>query len=290
VSLEAVVSRAVEMNRPLIDARRLELEVGADPTLRVHGDQTRLVQVLGNLLNNAAKFSPEGGIVRLSVERHSDAAVVRVRDDGVGLPDDMRERIFEPFVQLERSHRRSGGLGVGLALVRRLVEMHGGAIEARSDGPGTGTEMVVRLPLSSASAVEPSDSRPAPDREIPRRRILVVDDNQDAADTIALSLSSRGHDVQVAYDGTDALARAASFEPDTVLLDLGMPGLDGYTVAGEMRRQPWGRRTYLIALTGWGQLVDRQRTTAAGFDRHLVKPVGDAELVQALGSRRGAQV
>jgi signal transduction histidine kinase/ActR/RegA family two-component response regulator len=290
VDLAAVVARAVETNRPLIDARRHELTVGlpAEP-LRVEGDPVRLTQVVGNLLNNAAKYTEEGGRIWLTAERDGAEAVLRVRDTGVGIPAEMLASIFELFTQVDRTLDRSqGGLGIGLTLVRRLVEMHGGRVQASSDGPGQGSEFVVRLPALvggrrpalAANGVVSSLARFGP------ARVLVVDDNRDAADSLALLLRMAGHAVDVCHDGPAAVAAAAANRPQLVLLDIGLPGMDGYAVARQLRRLPELADTLLVALTGYGQAEDVRRSHEAGFDHHLVKPADPEALVGLFAALR----
>jgi signal transduction histidine kinase len=288
VLIDAVIARAVETARPLIDSRRHELTLELpEELLSVDGDQTRLVQIVGNILHNAAKFMEPGGRIALSVVREDSSAVITVRDKGMGIPADLVPRIFDLFSQVHhKSGGQHGGLGIGLALVRRLVEMHGGSVSAASAGPGHGTEFVVRLPLlavQSTSLAPPSgeSKRPPP---VSPRRILVADDNVDAAEALALQLQFAGHDVRTANDGMQALEIAESFVPHVVLLDLGMPRMDGYETARRIRRLLWGKSATLVALTGWGQAEDRQRTSAAGFDAHLVKPVTEFELFHAIAS------
>jgi signal transduction histidine kinase len=296
VDLAEVVARAVETSRPLIDSRRHELTIELpDQSLSVFGDLTRLSQVLGNLLNNAAKYTDAQGRIQLRVEADGGEAVIRVRDNGIGISRDMLSRVFDLFAQADRSlERASGGLGIGLALVRRLVEMHGGSVSAHSGGVGHGTEMVIRLPIAAGDRALPSRPHeterptPAPTGEpraapaTPSHRILIVDDNRDAADSMALLVETAGHSARTAYDGHQALDLASAFAPDVLLLDLGVPGLNGFEIARRIRRQPWGRRVALIAVTGWGQEHDRRRTAEAGFDAHLIKPVGTADLLSAL--------
>jgi CheY-like chemotaxis protein len=277
VSLGAVLANAVESSRPLIEAAGHDLAVALPPEPAVvEADPTRLAQAFLNLLNNAAKYTPPGGRIRLTADVQGGEAVVRVRDTGVGIPAAMLPHIFELFTQVDRSLERSqGGLGVGLTLVRRLVEMHGGSVEARSEGPGQGSEFVVRLPVIE---MPPAPPPPPPQggeqaAATARLRILVVDDNRDAVESLGLLLQVRGHEVRAAHDGVAGLEAAASFRPDVALLDLGMPRLNGYDLARRLRGQAWGRGLVLIALTGWGQEDDRRRTREAGFDHHLVKPV-----------------
>jgi two-component sensor histidine kinase len=240
VSLAGVVTRAVESVRPLIDARRHELTFTLSPqSLFVNADATRLAQVVGNLLTNAAKSTPEGGHIGLTVQREGDAAVIRVRDNGVGIPREMLASVFELFTQVGRSVAHSErGLGVGLTLVKNLVELHCGTVEAHSEGPGHGSEFIVRLPaLQAPRAAGEEDAGPAGDRLPPRRRVLVVDDNTDAAETLALLLRIERHDVRTPHDGPTALRLAEAFRPEVVLLDIGMPRMDGYEVARRLRAQ-----------------------------------------------------
>ncbi len=283
--LASVVSAAVEHTRPAVEARRHRLTVELPPeSLWLEGDRTRLAQVLGNLLTNAAKYSEDGGNITLTASREGGEAVVRVRDRGVGIPADLLPHVFELFTQGQPTLARSeGGLGVGLTVVRSLVEMHGGRVEAHSDGPGMGSEFVVRLPLPAAEErpAAPAKGAAAP---APARRVLVVDDNRDAADSLALLLRTYGHDVTVAYDGLEGVAAALEFRPDVALLDLGLPGLSGYEVAQRLRREPELGKMLLAAVTGYGQDEDRRRTREAGFDIHLVKPA-DLDVIQALLAR-----
>ena len=293
VLIDAVVARAVETARPLIDARRHELTLDLpEDLLSVEGDPTRLVQIIGNILHNAAKFMEPGGRIVLSVAREDSYAVIKVKDAGMGIPSDLVPKIFDLFSQVhQKSESAHGGLGIGLALVRRLVEMHGGAVSASSQGRGHGTELVVRLPLLGVTAtpfgVPTVESKRPP--VVGPRRILVADDNNDAVEALALQLQLAGHDVRTANDGMEALEVAETFAPQVVLLDLGMPRMDGYETARQIRRRSWGRGATLVALTGWGQQQDRQRTSAAGFDAHLVKPVTEYDLFHAIASARAAQ-
>jgi signal transduction histidine kinase len=290
VLIDAVVARAVETARPLIDSRRHELSLELpEELLTVEGDATRLVQIVGNVLHNAAKFMEPGGRITLGVAREDSYAVIRVKDAGMGIPAELVAKIFDLFSQVhQKSESTHGGLGIGLALVRRLVEMHGGVVSATSQGPGHGTEVVVRLPLlgvqSTHVVVQSGDAKKPP--SVSPRRILVADDNNDAVEALALQLQLAGHDVRTANDGMEALEVAESFAPQVVLLDLGMPRMDGYETARQIRRKWWGRSATLVALTGWGQQQDRQRTTDAGFDAHLVKPVTEFDLFQAIASAR----
>jgi PAS domain S-box-containing protein len=287
LSVPALVGAAVESSRPAIDARRHTLAVSlpAEP-VRVEGDLARLTQVVVNLLNNAAKYTPEGGRLALSVEADRDTVLLRVRDDGLGIPAEMLPRVFDLFTQVEGTLDQSaGGLGIGLTLVQRIVALHGGEVSAHSDGPGTGSEFRVRLPrLAPPPAADAAPGRGAGPAAAAaskanghgatgRLRILVVDDTPDAADTLARILRALGHEVRTAYDGHAALAAAGGQRPEVVLLDLGLPGLDGFEVARRLRAVPELAGTRLVALTGYGGAADRERTREAGFDAHLVKPV-----------------
>ena len=286
LDLRPIVAQAVEAVQPLYTARHHELaiDVSTEP-LPIWGDGARLTQIISNLLNNAARFTAEGGHVALTARREGTRVVLSVKDDGIGIPPDMRERVFEMFTQIESpGQRKQEGLGIGLALVRQLVAMHDGDIEARSAGTGCGSELVVRLPLAAdaqraheAARDATSDAARGPRPE----RILVVDDNVDAAETLSRLLRLSAHEVRVAHDGLAALAAAREMNPDVVLLDLGLPKMDGLEVARSLRARADGPRPLLVAITGFGQAEDRARTTAAGFDHHLTKPV-DPKLLQTL--------
>jgi signal transduction histidine kinase len=287
IELAVVVNSAVEASRPLIEKWGHELTVTIPPQpIQLEADPTRMAQVLSNLLNNAAKYMDQGGRIWVIAERQSDHVLIRVKDTGIGIPTEMLPRIFDMFTQVDRSLGRSeGGLGIGLTLVQRLVEMHGGTVEARSDGPGKGSEFVVRL----AVAVEVKGQGPqgaACDREKgaapARRRILVVDDNRDAADSLGMLLRMMGNEVHTAHDGLEAVGAAAAFQPDVVLLDLGLPKLNGYEAARRIREQDGGTDMMLVAVTGLGQEEDRRRSKEAGFDHHMTKPVEFAALQKLL--------
>ena len=246
----------------------------------------RLTQVVANLLNNAAKYTPEGGRISVAVDRDGREGVIRVRDSGLGIPADMLGRVFEMFTQVNRHLGRSqGGLGIGLTLVRRLVEMHGGTVAAHSEGDGKGAEFVVRLPLADPQPREAEGPGGRRGEEAGfSRRVLVVDDNVDAAESLAMLLAIGGHEVATARDGPTGLERVVAFRPDVMLLDLGMPGMDGYETARRVREMQEGRKLVLVALTGWGQEEDRRRTNEAGFDFHMVKPVDPAALRELLAT------
>ncbi len=284
VDVAAVVRSAVETSRPLIEAagHQLTLEVPAAPLI-LEADPVRLAQVLANLLNNAAKYTEAGGQIWLAVRQEDERVAISVRDTGTGIPSDMLPRVFELFTQIDRhADRAQGGLGIGLTLVKSLVEMHGGSVTAESDGPGRGSEFVVRLSLAATRPVgEPAGTADRPTAVLALRRVLVVDDNQDAAESLGMLLKLLGADAHVVYSGTDALEALATYEPAVVLLDIGMPGMNGHEVARRIRQRPELQDLTLIALTGWGQEEDRRRSRAAGFDYHLVKPV-DVNALQAL--------
>jgi signal transduction histidine kinase/ActR/RegA family two-component response regulator len=287
--LAAVLAQAVEAARPQLNARGHLLTASAPPdgSLWVDGDAGRLTQVFVNLLTNAAKYTPPGGHVGLTAAREGAHVVVRVTDDGVGIPPDQLGRVFDPFAQVGGPEGERGGLGVGLALVKSLVELHGGATEACSGGPNRGSEFVVRLPAVPASGAAPAGGEP---REPPPgaaiRRVLVVDDNRDSADSLGVLLRLIGHPVQTAYDGPQALEVAREFRPDIVLLDLALPSLGGHEVARRLRGDPGLPGLVLIALSGYGGEEDRRRSREAGFDHHLVKPCVLEELELLLRNPR----
>ena len=289
VDLATIIESAVETSRPLIDRARHELSVTLpEEAIILDADAVRLAQVFANLLNNAAKYTDPGGRISLSVRREEDAAVVTIADTGIGIPAHALPGVFDMFAQVDaRDSRAQSGLGIGLTLVRSLVEMHDGSVTAASDGAGKGSEFVVRLPLDRRKAVRPAKPEAAPEiGEV--QRVLVVDDNRDAADTLGALLKLLGVDVRTVNDGPSALDEIRIFHPDVVVLDLGMPGMDGYEVARRVRQRPDCDDIALIALTGWGQEKDRLLTQEAGFDHHLVKPV-DIDTVQALLASLAAQ-
>ena len=283
--LAAVIEHAVESCRPAAERSGHHVDVHVpEIAVKLQADRARLSQVFSNLIGNACKFTPDGGHVAVDVRIQGDRAVVTVKDDGIGIAADDLERVFDMFSQVDDSLARThGGLGIGLTLVRRLVEMHGGSVVARSAGLGRGSEFVVTLPLVQAHAAAQDGEAPGGSALAgPRMRMLVVDDNGDSADSLALLLSLAGHETHVARDGPEALVRADALRPDAVLLDLGLPGLSGYEVCRRLRVEPWAREIPIIAITGWGQLEDRQKSKEAGFDAHLVKPVVFDELTALL--------
>jgi PAS domain S-box-containing protein len=287
VELEVVVRSAVEGARPFIDAQGHQLTITLPPeAVWFDGDPTRLAQVISNLLNNAAKYTEKGGHIWLTAERRGSEAVLSVRDTGIGIAAEHLPQLFEMFSQIIPALERSqGGLGIGLSLVRGLVELHGGRVQARSDGIGRGSEFIVRLPVVDVP-IRQQPEGPADDGLPPgtrKWRILVVDDNRDAADSLAMMLQMMGHETCTAYDGLETVQAAATFRPQVVLLDIGLPKMNGYEVARHIRQQPWGEGLALIALTGWGQEEDKRRALDAGFDHHLTKPVGATALEKLLG-------
>jgi PAS domain S-box-containing protein len=285
VPLAAAVTLALETVKPLIDARRQRFSSSIPPgPIWVDGDTTRLAQVIGNLLGNAARYTPQGGAVSLTVAREGGEAVVRVRDTGIGIAKDVLPRVFDLFVQGERPPDHApGGLGLGLTLARRLTELHGGKLDAVSAGLGEGSEFIVRLPILQREPPIELKARPVLVYEAPTRRILVVDDNADAAEALALALGAIGHEVRLAGDGPSALDVAAEFKPEVVLLDIGLPGMDGYEVARRFRARKEWAGIVMVALTGYGQEEDRRRAQDAGFDHHLVKPIPPEAILAVLG-------
>lgn len=287
VDIVALVRDSLEMNRPLADQARQQLQFSAsEPSIQVRADQARLQQVVSNLLSNACRYSGDTpGRIEVTVGRVGNDAVLRVKDTGIGIPPHELSRIFEMFSQLDQSMERvHGGLGIGLHLVKRLVEMHGGEVEARSDGPSLGSEFVVRIPALRADAAGARVPRSAQLIPATGQRVLIVDDNADGADALVLLLQSAGHETYVAYDGPAAIDAAQRVAPDVILLDIGMPGMDGHEVCRRIRLAPLASKPTIIALTGWGQQSDRQKSKDAGFDHHLVKPV-DFDALAALLAR-----
>ena len=290
-----IVASAVETARPLIESHKHQLTVTLpEKPLWIRADATRLAQVLSNLLTNAAKYTLDGGSITLTAGRDNDQAIFRVRDSGEGIPREMLARIFDMFAQVDQSLARSqGGLGVGLTLVRRLVEMHDGSVQAMSDGPGHGSEFIVRIPAHAPDRSEAETARRQPSASIQSlrpSRILVVDDNVDAAESLAALLERNGHEVHMAHDGMSALDVAEIRQPDAVLLDIGLPGLNGYQVAERLRARPESKSTLLIAVSGYGQEEDLRSSRQAGFDHHLIKPVNVDELIKLLAQPANMEV
>jgi signal transduction histidine kinase/ActR/RegA family two-component response regulator len=288
VTLAAVLEHSMEACGPMIGeaGQRLAVQLPDQPVV-VHGDPVRLSQIFSNLLTNASRYNHQGGHIALSAALDGGEVVVRVRDSGIGIPADQLGAVFEPFFQVrDAASRESGGLGIGLSLVKRLVELHGGSVAAASAGAGHGAEFTVRLPVVRATGV-PAPARAAAAPAAAGRRFLVVDDNVDAADSLALLLELSGHVVHKAYNGPDALVAARTHRPEVVILDLGLPGMSGYDVCRRLREHDAGQALLVVALTGWGQPGDRERTADAGFDAHLVKPV-DQDVLMAVVRQRFA--
>jgi signal transduction histidine kinase/ActR/RegA family two-component response regulator len=301
VDLQTVIASAVETSLPLIEAGRHELSVQVpDEEMFLDVDLTRVAQVVSNLLNNAAKYTPARGRIGLAAHREDDFVVISVTDTGIGIPPSSMPTVFEMFTQVGRNMERAqGGLGIGLSLVRRLVELHGGTVSAASDGVGRGSTFTVRLPLvpdkprgalaapvaapaAAAPAAPVAAAAPAAPQDAEQGlRVLVVDDNIDAADTLGALLDMNGHATRVANDGYQAIEMAQEFQPQVVFLDIGLPGMNGYEVARKLRETPGVERAFLVALTGWGTREDRERSSEAGFDHHLTKPA-DMNAVETL--------
>jgi PAS domain S-box-containing protein len=290
ITLASAVDSAVETARPLIESKGHALVVTLPPEpVYLDADLTRLAQVFGNLLNNSAKYTDPGGRIELIAEVDGCMVTVRVRDNGIGIPAEHQPRIFEIFSQVDHGIERSqGGLGIGLTLVQGLVEMHGGSVEIHSAGTGHGSEFVVRLPVSRSNRRGEQPSARLNRARSTRRRILVVDDNRDAAASLVMMLSLLGHDTRTAHDGLEAVELAEAFRPDVILLDIGLPKLNGYDVCQRIRQNTWGQGMIIIAATGWGQDEDRRRSHEAGFDHHMVKPVDPTALDQILATARPA--
>jgi PAS domain S-box-containing protein len=288
--LAAAIADAAETSRPALDQREQPFTITAPPRpIYVNADRTRLAQVFAHLLNNSAKYSEPGQPVSIAFARDGGEAVVRVTDTGIGIHPEMLPRVFDMFRQADRTGGRSrGGLGIGLSLVKRIVELHGGTVSAHSDGLGLGSEFVVRIPALPEAMAEAEagagQRQQSANGATPRRRILVVDDNEDAAEALAALLALDGHETQVAHDGPEAIEMAKRFHPDVAFLDIGMPTLDGHETARLIRQQPWGKDMVLVALTGWGQHEDRRRSQNAGFNHHLVKPADPATVSKLLSS------
>jgi CheY-like chemotaxis protein/two-component sensor histidine kinase len=293
IDIAEALRNALDMARPSIECGKHTLDIVMPPEpLMVDGDPVRLAQLFANLLNNAAKYTDPGGRITLSAEAKDGAAVIVVRDNGVGIPKEMLPHVFDLFTQVDRTlGRAQGGIGVGLALVRRIAELHGGAVEAQSDGLGTGSAFTIRLPLS---VCEPSDKTAETKREAfdetSARRVLVIDDERDVADSLVTLLETFGATVRAAYSGAEGTTAAAEFRPDLIFLDLGMPQLDGYETARRIRALPEGRAATLVALTGWGPDQIRERAREAGFDAELTKPATLPALRRLLADASPARV
>ena len=279
VKLSEVVDQAVETVAPMVQASRHHLEIALpNDAVYLEADPIRLAQVISNLLNNAAKFTPPEGHIRLSAQVQDGSVCIEVRDNGPGIDPARIDDVFELFTQLDSPlERKNSGLGIGLALVRRLVELHGGTVSAHSEGAGRGAAFAVRLPTTAPPQLSlvGAAGQQAPARA---RRVLIADDNQDGAETLSTMVRLMGHDARVAHDGAAALRAGSETQPDLVILDIGMPGMNGYDTCAAMRNTAWGRNAVIVALTGWGQEADRRRAEAAGFDRHVVKPIGEETL------------
>ncbi|HUR88987.1 MAG TPA: ATP-binding protein [Ramlibacter sp.] len=287
VTLSNVIEAAIETSRPAIETGAHKIEVVLpDVPVQLEADAVRLAQVFANLLTNAAKYTEQGGRITVTVRQEGNEAVVSVRDTGIGIAPEMLGKLFEMYTQaVPAIARAQGGLGIGLSLVRGLVELHGGRVEARSEGTQKGSEFIVRLPLPVPQAGDTSFVQAAsgPMMRL-SRRVLVVDDNHDSADTLSTLLQVLGCEVAVAYDGAEGVDKAREFKPDAVLLDLGMPVLNGFEACERMRSEPWGKNICIVAVTGWGQDEDRRRTKEAGFDAHMVKPADPGKLTELLAS------
>jgi signal transduction histidine kinase/ActR/RegA family two-component response regulator len=281
LSLIETVKQAVETSRPVV-GQTLVAHLPTQDCV-VEADETRILQVLTNLINNAAKFTPPGGTIEVSLTCEGSSAYLSVKDNGIGIPADMLDRVFDMFTQVQRSHAHvGGGLGIGLTLVRQLVERHGGSIVARSAGQGQGSEFVVKLPLSLSASLPARKAEAAPAQFVASGlRVLVADDNIDVVDSLSLLLELAGHEVRVAHDGEAAFEIAQAFQPHAMLVDIAMPHIDGHELCRKVRAMPWGRDTLMVAASGWGKADDRHRSEEAGFDQHLVKPV-DFDAIDAL--------
>jgi CheY-like chemotaxis protein len=288
VDLGLVLAQAAEASRPAFEAAEQTLTIRSLPDpVYLEADSDRLTQVFGNLLTNACKFTERGGRIVVSLEEQGSDVVVRVTDNGIGIPPELLATVFERFVQVGRAAERADrGLGIGLALARQLVELHGGTITAYSEGPGRGSEFVVRLPIITDRCIR-LESLPVlpPSGRADTLRILLVDDSRDAVESLALLLALEGHQTRTAYDGVAALELAEAYRPDVILLDIGLPRMNGYDVCRAIRATPWGMDVAVIALTGWGHEDDHRRTVEAGFTAHLVKPVDYAGLTTLLAQR-----
>ena len=287
VALSDIIHSAIETARPAIETagHRLHCSMPKEPLL-LDADLTRLSQVVSNLLNNSAKYTSPGGEIRLTAGREGEEIVITVEDTGIGIPPDQLQAVFGMFTQVDRSTERdSGGLGIGLALVKGLVELHGGSVKAESEGDNLGSRFTVRLPMLPQAARAPDPIAEVPRQSDGKLRILVVDDNRDAASSTALVLSLIGYETQIANDGPSAIETAQSMRPDAILMDIGMPAMNGHEVTRRIRAEAWGKETFIVALTGWGQESDRRQSKAAGCNAHMVKPVNLPELEALLETR-----
>lgn len=292
VELSSVIQQAVEVARPLVDSAGHHLIVDLpDEPIWLNADRARLAQLFGNLLNNSCKYTRPAGTISVRAERVGDDVEVTVKDNGAGIPQDKLDSIFDMFMQVDRTSKRSqGGLGIGLTLVKRLAEMHGGSIEARSAGEGQGSEFIVRLPVLGRDEVAAQHGPDVASEVQPQRRVLIVDDNRDSADSLAMLMQITGNKTYMAHDGVEAVEAIEKYRPEVVLLDIGLPGMDGHEVCRRVREQPWGKDIVVIALTGWGQEDDRRKSEEAGFDGHLVKPVDYDKLLELLASFKNEKV
>ncbi|MGH8199462.1 MAG: hybrid sensor histidine kinase/response regulator [Steroidobacteraceae bacterium] len=286
IDLTELLRGVIETYRQSAETLRHQVTFAASGVpVYVNGDRIRLAQIASNILHNAVKYTPPGGRIEIGLRTENRQAIVNVRDNGMGIPPEMLEHIFEPFAQLDRSFERAdGGLGIGLTLAKRLVELHQGRIEVRSAGRGKGTEFLIHLPTTAAAPTRRERARDTDFDPSVSRRVLIADDNHDAAVSLSILLQSMGHDTRVVHDGIEALEEAELFRPEVVLLDLGMPRLDGYETARRLAGRPWAAAMQIVAVTGWGQEADRQRAKEAGFHRHLVKPVDLDALREVISS------
>lgn len=286
VELANIITSALEASQPFIENSGHKLTLSLpENSIFMQADPHRLTQVLSNLLNNAAKFTPENGEIFFSMSVEGENVVFTVKDNGIGIPPEMQERIFEMFTQIEHPIDKTfTGLGIGLTLVKQLVEMHGGTISAYSEGVSKGSEFIVRLPYLSQEIHEPNNGVIDDETAINTKllKVQIVDDNKDASKILAQLMETLGNEVRVAYDGVQAIQLAREYRPDVILMDIGMPNMNGYEATREIRQQPWGADITIIALTGWAQMEDRQKSAEAGYDYHLVKPVDFNELTKLL--------
>src|SRR4030095_16759465 len=286
VELSSLIEQAIEAARPLINSANHDLIVDLpEKPVYLNADRTRLAQVFGNLLNNSCKYTKPGGRISLSAKRLDGEIAVSVKDNGAGIPQDKLASVFDMFMQIDQTSETSqGGLGIGLTLVKRLTEMHGGSIVAKSAGEGQGSEFLVRLPILSEAPAETTSGPSAGAKVSPARRVLVVDDNSDNAESLAMLFQISGNTTYIAHDGIEAIEAIDQHRPEVVLLDIGLPKLDGHEVCRRIREQPWGKDIVVIALTGWGQEDDRRKSEEAGFNGHMVKPVDYDKLLELLSS------